>query len=51
MGTRQFLTARKIHSCIIIMRVKLGEESGTRLIQTLPILVLKLVFGRVNLNS
>jgi len=28
-----------------------GEGSGTLIIQTLPSLVLKLVFGKVNLNS
>ena len=28
-----------------------GEGSGTLLIQTLPSLVLKLVFGKVNMNS
>ena len=28
-----------------------GEGSGTLLIQTVPSLVLKLVFGKVNLNS
>ena len=28
-----------------------GEGSGSLLIQTLPSLVLKLVFGKVNLNS
>jgi len=42
--------ARRIHSCDLHDHHN-EEGSGTLLTQTLPSLVLKLVFGKVNLNS